>query len=91
MRRRWLRVLTASPKEIEPPDIFEGDIYAARHLPRVPYTLEQAVDNFEASEFAEAAFGADAVEHYAHFYRTEIESFRSAVTDWERTRYFERI
>ena len=76
---------------IEPPDIFEGDIYAARHLPRVPYTLEQAVDDFDASEFARAAFGADAVEHYSHFFRSEIESFRGAVTDWERKRYFERI
>ena len=76
---------------IEPPPIFEGDIYAARHLPRVPYTLEQAVDNFEASDFAQASFGADVVEHYSHFFRTEIESFRSSVTDWERKRYFERI
>ena len=77
--------------QIEPPPIFEGDIYAARHLPRVPYTLEQAVDNFEASDFAQTAFGADVVEHYSHFFRTEIESFRAAVTDWERKRYFERI
>ena len=78
-------------KRTEPPDIFEGDIYAARHLPRVPYTLEGAVDNFERSEFARSAFGADVVEHYTHFFRTEIESFRGAVTDWERKRYFERI
>ena len=76
---------------IEPPEIFEGDMYAARHLPRVPYTLEQAVDSFEASDFARAAFGGDVVEHYSHFFRTEIESFRQSVTDWERQRYFERI
>ena len=75
----------------EPPPIFEGDIYAARHLPRVPYTLEQASDNFDSSDFAKTAFGADVVEHYSHFFRSEIESFRSAVTDWERKRYFERI
>ncbi len=77
--------------QTEPPDIFQGDIYAARHLPRVPYTLEQAVDNFAASEFARSALGTDVVEHYTHFFRTEIESFRGAVTDWERKRYFERI
>ena len=77
--------------KIEPPDIFEGDIYAARHLRRVPYTLEQAVDAFESSDFARAAFGVDVVEHYTHFFRSENESFRSAVTDWERKRYFERI
>ncbi len=78
-------------KQIEPPERFEGDIYAARHLPRVPYTLEQALDNFESSDFTRGVFGADVVEHYSHFYRSEIESFRSAVTDWERKRYFERI
>lgn len=77
--------------QIEPPEIFEGDIYAARHLPRVPCTLEQAVDSFEASDFAQAAFGIDVVEHYSHFFRTEIDSFRQSVTDWERQRYFERI
>ena len=78
-------------KRTEPPDIFEGDIYAARHLPRVPYTLEEAVDKFEGSEFARSAFGAAVVEHYTHFFRSEIEAFRGAVTDWERKRYFERI
>lgn len=77
--------------KIEPPDIFEGDIYAARHLPRVPFTLEQAADNFESSAFAAETFGADVVEHFTHFFRTEIESYNSAVTDWERARYYERI
>jgi len=77
--------------KIEPPAIFEGDIYAARHLPRVTYTLDGAVDSFENGEFARGAFGVEVVEHYSHFFRSEIESFRSAVTDWERKRYFERI
>lgn len=77
--------------KIEPPPCFTGDIYAARHLPRVPYTLAAATDQFAASEFAQRAFGADVVEHYAHFFRTEQAAFNSAVTDWERRRYFERI
>lgn len=76
---------------IEPPPIFEGDVYAARTLPRVPYTLEHAVDLFENSEFARAQFGVAVVEHYAHFYRTEQKAFERVVTDWERRRYFERI
>jgi glutamine synthetase len=77
--------------QIEPPDCFVGDIYAARHLPRVPYTLAEAADKFAASDFAKRAFGADVVEHYAHFFRTEQAAFNAAVTDWERRRYFERI
>lgn len=76
---------------IEPPECFTGDIYAARHLPRVPYTLAEATAQFAASEFARQAFGAEVVEHYTHFFRTEQTVFNSAVTDWERKRYFERI
>jgi len=76
---------------IEPPEHFSGDVYAARNLPRVPYTLAEAADNFAASDFAKAAFGADVVEHYLHFYRTEQHAYNFAVTDWERKRYFERI
>ncbi|NOT58717.1 MAG: glutamine synthetase [Acidobacteria bacterium] len=77
--------------QIEPPACFTGDIYAARHLPRVPYTLAEATDKFANSEFAQRAFGKDVVEHYAHFFRTEQAAYNSAVTDWERKRYFERI
>lgn len=76
---------------IEPPACFVGDVYAASDLPRVPYTLAQAVDKFAASAFAKQAFGEEVVEHYAHFYRTEAAAFERAVTDWERQRYFERI
>ena len=76
---------------VEPPACFTGDIYAARHLPRVPYTLRDATDSFAASEFAKRAFGEEVVEHYTHFFRTEEAAFRVAVTDWERRRYFERI
>ena len=47
--------------------------------------------DFEKSELARSAFGEDVVAHYAHFFSTEAEAYRQAVTDWERTRYFERI
>jgi glutamine synthetase len=76
---------------IEPPECFSGDVYAAKDLPRVPYTLAEATERFEGSEFAQRAFGEAAVEHYAHFFRSEMAAFNSAVTDWERARYFERI
>ncbi|MCB0122277.1 MAG: glutamine synthetase, partial [Caldilineaceae bacterium] len=77
--------------QIEPPEIFVGDIYAARHLPRVPYTLREATDLFATSDFAKAAFGATVVEHYTHFWQVEQAAYDKAVTDWERKRYFERI
>jgi glutamine synthetase len=76
---------------MEPPECFVGDIYAAKNLPRVPYTLAEATDKFVSSAFCKQAFGEQVVEHYAHFYRTETAAYDRAVTDWERQRYFERI
>jgi glutamine synthetase len=76
---------------IEPPARFTGDVYAARDLPRVAAGLPEATQCFGASEFARRAFGDDVVDHYAHFFRTEQRAFSTAVTDWERRRYFERI
>jgi glutamine synthetase len=77
--------------QLEPPAIFDGDIYAAQHLPRVPMSLAAATDQFEQSEFVHQTLGAEVVEHYTHFYRVEQAAFDLAVTDWERKRYFERI
>ncbi len=76
--------------KIEPPSIFEGDIYAARELPRVPATLYEAISDFERSEFARKAFGEAVYEHYLQFVRTEQRKFDEVVTSWERARYFER-
>ena len=77
--------------KIEPPPVFDGDVYAARQLPHVPHTLAEATELFATSAFAKKVFGAEVVGHYTHFYRTEEAMYRKAVTDWERKRYFERI
>lgn len=77
--------------KISPPEIFEGDIYAANDLPRVAYSLEEANEQFANSSFAQEAFGKAAVEHYVHFFKKESDAYKSSVTDWERKRYFERI
>ncbi len=76
--------------KIEPPPIFQGDLYAARDLPRVPTTLREAISEFEASAFARHAFGENVVGHYLHFLKTEQQKFDEVVTCWERARYFER-
>lgn len=77
--------------QIEPPEIFTGDVYAAEELPRVPTTLRDGLELFAKSEFAVRAFGADVHEHYRHFFAVEQAAYDNAVTDWERRRYFERI
>ena len=76
---------------IEPPALFEGDMYSASSLPRVPSSLRDAISSLERSDFARKAFGPDVVEHYLHFFRTEQQGYDRAVTDWERARYFEQI
>lgn len=78
-------------RRLEPPPEFSGDMYAAADLPHVPAGLREATERFAQSQFAREAFGAEVVEHYTHFFRTEQQAFDGAVTDWERKRYFERI
>ena len=75
---------------IEPPDEFRGDVYAS-DVERVPGTLRDAVDRFDASEAARRFFGDLVVDHYSHHLRTEIAAHDAAVSDWEMARYFERI
>ncbi len=77
--------------KIEPPPMFVGDVYTAEDLPEVPRTLREALTSFEQSEFAELTFGKEVHQHYIHFFRTEVEAYEAAVTDWELKRYFERI
>jgi len=76
--------------QIEPPAMFEGDVYEARDLPQVPHSLNEAIHALDTSEWARTALGAEVVEHYLHFFRTEQRKFDEVVTSWERARYFER-
>ncbi len=78
-------------RQLDPPEIFEGDVYQAQHLSRIPATLRDATDLFAGSSFVARAFGSAVQEHYTHFFRVEQEAFDNAVTDWEKWRYFERI
>jgi glutamine synthetase len=78
-------------RRIDPGPAFQGDVYRAAELPRIPRTLPEAILEFEQSRFVSDAFGADVVGHLLHFARTEQATFEQVVTDFERRRYFERI
>jgi glutamine synthetase len=82
--------LAGIKQKIEPPAIFEGDVYVAENLPKVPTSLHEATDLVEASNMLHQAFGKAVIEHYVHFFRTEQHKFDQVVTSWERERYFER-
>ncbi len=76
--------------QIEPPEEFDGDVYTS-DVERVPTTLHHATERFAASTEARRLLGEAVVEHYAHFFRSEVAAYDAAVTDWEHRRYFERI
>jgi glutamine synthetase len=69
---------------------YAGNAYQSQGA-RVPTTLREAAELFAGSKVAEAAFGAEVVDHYTNAARVELAAFDSAVTDWERRRGFERL
>ena len=61
-------------------------------FPRLPRSLPRAAELLEKSELAKRALGEGAVKFYVRAARrAEAQAYESAVTDWERVRYFERI
>ncbi|MEN3310290.1 MAG: glutamine synthetase [Micromonosporaceae bacterium] len=84
-------VLHGIENELELEPALAGNAYHDEDAPRVPTTLRDALDLWEASPIARAAFGDEVVAHYANNARVELAAFESAVTDWELFRGFERL
>jgi len=76
--------------ELELPPAFTGNAYTAG-FERLPTTLREALELWEKSDLARAAFGDEVVAHYANNARVELAAFERSVTDWERVRGFERL
>ena len=68
----------------------DGNAYLDQST-RVPHTLRDALELWEKSELAGAAFGAEVQQHYANYARVELAAYDAAVTDWELRRCFERL
>ncbi len=77
--------------ELELEEECTGNAYGDADAPRVPGTLREALDLWEHSAIAHAAFGPEVVDHYANYARVELAAFDAAVTDWELYRGFERL
>lgn len=75
---------------LEPPPRFDGNAYAAPHLPRVPAHLLEAIEAFAQSKVAVGAFGDEVHEHLLNTARQEWLAFTRTVTDWERRRNFDQ-
>jgi glutamine synthetase len=77
--------------QVEPPDMFEGNAYEAKDVPRVPSSLHEAIEAFRGSSVAREAFGDFVFEHLLNTAEQEQVIFdNQTVTDWELARYFER-
>jgi glutamine synthetase len=76
-------------QSLDPPAAFEGNAYESS-VERFPSSLREAVACLESGSVARAAFGDDVVDHYLNYARYEQASFDRVVTDWERTRLYER-
>jgi glutamine synthetase len=74
----------------DPGPELKGNAYAAGRAEAFPASLREAVDLWEGSDFARAAFGDDVWRHYLNYGRTEQRLFDEVVTDYERRRMFER-
>lgn len=72
-------------------DCYRGNAYADSNLVALPKTLRQSVDLLERSELARQAFGDAVIDFYVRTGCLEADAYDNAVTDWERSRYFERI
>jgi glutamine synthetase len=67
-----------------------GNAYEAAEAEPFPSSLREAVELWESSEFAQAAFGEAVHKHYLNYGQTEQRLFDQVVTDYERRRMFER-
>jgi glutamine synthetase len=77
--------------KVDCPDMFVGNAYEAKDVPRVPSSLHEAIDAFSNSTVAREAFGDFVFEHLLNTAVQEQSIFDNlCVTDWEMQRYFER-
>jgi glutamine synthetase len=83
--------LSGVDRNLAPPPALSGNVYDADGLPQLPPTLESAVDLLDASAIARDWLGDAFVDHYVAMRRWEVEKHRTAVTEWERRRYFEQV
>jgi glutamine synthetase len=76
-------------QELEAPEPLVGNAYES-DAERFPSTMRDAIAALEEGTMVRGALGDQVVDHYLTYARTEQALFDRFVTDWERTRYFER-
>jgi glutamine synthetase len=81
-------------EELDPGEPVNVDTYtvpdqqlAAQGIRRLPRTLGEAIDAFEADPLAQETFGAEFHTSYVKLKRDEWEAYGTVVSEWERTHY----
>lgn len=72
-------------------EVYQGNAYTDKNLKALPKTLREAADLLDKSRLARSVLGDAVVDFYVHTAHSEMDAYESAVTDWERARYFEQI
>jgi len=70
---------------------YQGNAYIDPALARLPSSLAEAASLLEGSGLARRTLGDNVVEFLVRHARLECDAFGSAVTDWEKARYFEQV
>jgi glutamine synthetase len=81
-------------KQLDPGDPHTENMYLKSEdelqkmgVVRLPRTLEEAVDAFDADPLSEATFGPAMKKAWVDFKRDEWMQYLNHVSDWERSRY----
>ncbi len=73
------------------PPATEEELYVAanrrRHLPMLPVSLSEALDEFEASELIREALGLHLYERFLQAKRLEWDNYLPVISQWELDRY----
>ena len=70
---------------------YAGNGYEATDIPRIPWSIVDAIDLWEHSSIAKECFGDEVHHHILTMAKAEWQAFNQTVTDWELRRYWERI
>ena len=66
--------------------VSEKDL-AAQGTRRLPWTLGEAIEAFEGSEFLRGVLGQPLHDSYAQYKRAEWQEYNTVVSEWEQARY----
>ncbi len=83
--------LSGVERNLAPTPAVAGNVYEADGVAHLPPTLEAAIDLLDTSAIAREWLGDAFIDHYVAMRRWEVEKHRTAVTEWERRRYFEQV